>query len=368
MEVNKNITNKKNSTIDIVKGIAIILVVFGHLLQYSIKPSGADFFENLVFKIIYSFHMPLFIFVSGYLLAFSLKRRNIYDTFKSRIRSLIVPYVAWVLIDIIVYLLKIIIENQQLSIIELIKLPIRMLIISPNIWFLFTLFALSCVLLISIKLEKWIGKISYVVIFLLVVIFPSSSRCDIYFIKWFYLFFMVGYFANRFNIARMSIIQSKLLKNIMFSVALVLFIFLISIWTRNDYIYNNRMKFISSNYFNEIIRLAYRYIMAFLGIGIIFYVADFLTKTKLQNTFKSIGFYSIDIFLLQRYIVETGYYTFVKHNYIKFDYNSSLFILVYIPILTIVGLGICIIISKYILRKRKLLNKLLLGNRVKSLF
>lgn len=368
MDINKDRINDKNFTIDIVKGIAIILVVFGHLIQYSIIPSGEDFFENPVFKIIYSFHMPLFIFVSGYLIAFSLKRRNIYDTFKSRVRSLIVPYVAWVTIDIIVDLSKIIIENQQLSVIKLIELPIRMLIISPDIWFLFTLFALNCILIISIKLENWIGKISYLAVFFLVAIFPSNSHCDIYFIKWFYLFFIVGYFANRCNITRMPIIQSKLLKNILFFVAVVLFILLISIWTRNDYIYNNKMNFILSNYFNEIIRLAYRYIVAFLGIGITFYIADFFTKTKLENTFKRIGIYSIDIFLVQRYIIETFYSTFIKHIYIKFDYNSPLFILVYIPVLTIIGTGVCIIISKCVLRKSKLLNKFLLGNRVKSLF
>ena len=61
---------KKNTFIDYLKGIAIILVLVGHCVQYG---SGASFLEdgeywnNIVMKVIYSFHMPLFIAVSGYL-------------------------------------------------------------------------------------------------------------------------------------------------------------------------------------------------------------------------------------------------------------------------------------------------------------
>ena len=48
----------------------IILVIIGHSIQYG---SGSNFiekqmfFNNYLFKFIYSFHMPLFIMISGYL-------------------------------------------------------------------------------------------------------------------------------------------------------------------------------------------------------------------------------------------------------------------------------------------------------------
>lgn len=60
--------------LDIIKGIAIILVVMGHCIQYG---SGNDyytsalFFEENIFKFIYSFHMPLFMLISGYVFGFS---------------------------------------------------------------------------------------------------------------------------------------------------------------------------------------------------------------------------------------------------------------------------------------------------------
>ena len=66
----------RNVYIDIVKAVAIILVVFGHCIQYGSGSeflSSTAFFENKVFIFIYSFHMPLFMLVSGYLFAYSLK-------------------------------------------------------------------------------------------------------------------------------------------------------------------------------------------------------------------------------------------------------------------------------------------------------
>lgn len=53
--------NTRNRSIDAIKGILIFLVVIGHVL-----PGSLD--ENVIRYVIYSFHMPAFFFVSGYLL------------------------------------------------------------------------------------------------------------------------------------------------------------------------------------------------------------------------------------------------------------------------------------------------------------
>jgi len=71
---NLQMQNKRNNTIDIIKAVAIILVCIGHSIQFG---SGFNilseeiFFDNICFKIIYSFHMPLFMLISGYLFYFS---------------------------------------------------------------------------------------------------------------------------------------------------------------------------------------------------------------------------------------------------------------------------------------------------------
>ena len=54
--------NKRSSEFDILKGIAILLVIIGHVCDYLMIGGGWANWH----RIIYSFHMPLFFFVSGY--------------------------------------------------------------------------------------------------------------------------------------------------------------------------------------------------------------------------------------------------------------------------------------------------------------
>ena len=66
--------------IDIARGIAIILMIVGHVVK----------FNGLVWRIIYSFHMPLFIICSGY---FFKKEEKLSECIKKVIKKLILPYV-----------------------------------------------------------------------------------------------------------------------------------------------------------------------------------------------------------------------------------------------------------------------------------
>ncbi|GLB48667.1 acyltransferase family protein [Neptunitalea lumnitzerae] len=69
--------------IDVLKGIAIFLVVFGHTIRQT---------ESLVF--IYSFHMPLFFIISG--LFFNEKKfQNFGDVIIKKARTLLLPYVTF---------------------------------------------------------------------------------------------------------------------------------------------------------------------------------------------------------------------------------------------------------------------------------
>lgn len=84
--------SKRIANIDYVRAIAIILVVAGHVnfANYHIK------------ALIYSFHMPLFFFVSGLVMKENDRNQNIWnvivDTVKKYIPTLVVPYILWAFI------------------------------------------------------------------------------------------------------------------------------------------------------------------------------------------------------------------------------------------------------------------------------
>lgn len=74
--------------IDILKGIAIFLVVLGHMRYY---PNNQPLKDT-----IYSFHMPLFFILAGITSAISLQRTsNLCAFLKKRFFSLFIPYTVW---------------------------------------------------------------------------------------------------------------------------------------------------------------------------------------------------------------------------------------------------------------------------------
>ncbi len=349
----------KDLTISVVRGIAIILVVLGHVIQRSLDPIGQDFFLDPVFKIIYTFHMPLFIFISGYVMFFSLKRRALSEAFIARCKSLLVPFIAWSILGVITALFLNVIDGKTVNLKEFPFALANDLFLHPMIWILSTLFISSALLLFSIMLEKRFGIISYFVICLIVLAVPLNDLFSFYYIKWFYLFYLAGYFANRHSIK----IMKQPLSGFILFLSLAIFAVLASFWVKGDYIYINKMQFIPGNYFNDFLRLVYRALTAFLGILIIFYIGKSLVKTKIGASLDYIGNYSLDIYLIQRYLVEGLYPRFVQKMQFNFDFNSTPILYLVAFLISLVFVGVCIFISNLLIRKNPLLNKLLLGSR-----
>ena len=52
--------NNRNLYIDVQKGLLMVLVIIGHLSYFE--------YESRTITLIYSFHMPAFLIISGYLL------------------------------------------------------------------------------------------------------------------------------------------------------------------------------------------------------------------------------------------------------------------------------------------------------------
>lgn len=78
--------------LDFFKGIAIILVVVGHVIQRNWE-GALD--NHPVYTWIYSFHMPLFFFISGYLINHTFGKKDIGSCLKKKVLALLLPYFVW---------------------------------------------------------------------------------------------------------------------------------------------------------------------------------------------------------------------------------------------------------------------------------
>ena len=82
---------QRDGLFDFMKGGLIFLVVLGHSIAYSFPE---EYLTRWDFRLIYSFHMALFIFVSGYLVAASKKERG-WKWLWHRSFRLLLPYCVW---------------------------------------------------------------------------------------------------------------------------------------------------------------------------------------------------------------------------------------------------------------------------------
>lgn len=121
---------QRDPVIDGIRGVAILLVVLGHSLQHHLT----EFNSNIIFKAIYSFHMPLFIAVSGYL-AFGRIEARLPTLARNKAAHLVIPFLAW---HFITYLMSALHVGQLSN-------PLDwyfQLLVSPDngLWFLWVLF------------------------------------------------------------------------------------------------------------------------------------------------------------------------------------------------------------------------------------
>lgn len=135
-------TKQRYRAIDIAKGVGIILVVLGHTLsQINIDARWV----KILYTLIYSFHMPLFFLLSGFVASKLLNMKTVKERaryIKGRAVRLLVPYfvIGFLYIPIKLKLNQYAVKPFKLS--DTIKLLIGQ---NPDValWFLYVLFIVS---------------------------------------------------------------------------------------------------------------------------------------------------------------------------------------------------------------------------------
>jgi fucose 4-O-acetylase-like acetyltransferase len=187
-----NINAQRIDWIDQAKGIGILLVVIGHMN-----------IPQELSKIIFSFHMPLFFFVSGYLYNEKKYSLNFKDVWQSKLRSLVWPFVTFTILYLIVSALT----NAHSSIESIDYVRLIKGNRSPNtpLWFLTALFSTEVIFsqiirFFSIKMAMSL-ILSMAVIGLVNAYYGHYSlilNLDIAFVT--VLFFSVGWLVRKYSL------------------------------------------------------------------------------------------------------------------------------------------------------------------------
>jgi len=267
------LTSKKNENnyIDFLKGLLIFLVVLGHELQ----SSNLNFDDLFLFKLIYSFHMPFFIVISGYLGNMSLKRSgcSFSKCIIHKLNYLIVPYFLWWIVSEI--------STQTLSMKSIYSLINH---VDQGLWYLYVLFILYISLFISSKLQY-----KYSILFGLLILIPMTNLFGMKLVKWYLSFFIIGMLLFDYQL----VVKNIFIKYIIPIKYLIIILFLISL------IYWRRELMSDSIFSNTYYLYVYKFFVSILGmISVYLLTYKFYSLNCLNDMLNIFGKNSMKIYIL----------------------------------------------------------------------
>lgn len=134
----------KKRFVNFLRGLAIFML-WGHSIQFCCG-GQFDFFENTVFKFIYSFHMSLFMSISGYLFFFSEQKRGMMELIEYKTKGLLYPILMCSILNLLLTTGVCTLREGYSALLG--ATPIT------SLWFLWSVLACSIALAFAVKLSR----------------------------------------------------------------------------------------------------------------------------------------------------------------------------------------------------------------------
>lgn len=279
---------KRNYLLDNLKVVLIFFVVFGHVIEYYIKDNSI---LRIVYVFIYIFHMPLFIFISGY---FS---KNFYRMKRKAIRNLLIPYITF---NMIWYTAVYIGTKENMF---------SLLLPGWTLWYLLSLFFWRIFL-------KYIVKFKHMLVFsffigILIGLVPSvGSILSISRTIVFLPFFLLGYYANEKHLIKIKRLNKTLsIIGILIFLFFAIYIVKMNLFDYKFLYYSYSFSALGVSLLNGVIFRLILYISSIIfGICVISIVPD------RKQSYSSLGKATMNIYVFHIYLVMLVYFFIPKWN------------------------------------------------------
>lgn len=324
-------------TIDIAKGIGIILVVMGHALnQTTTDPKWV----NILHYLIYSFHMPLFFVLSGFLGVKILTMQSFQERVNYILKRAVRLLVPYFVIGFLYIPVKLKLDSYAVMPFEPIDTLKLLIGNNPDVslWFLYILFIVSALSALFVNEENFRSFL-----------YGAGALCAA---SWWvnlpfrtpkYLFFFLAGMWLRLKFEDLQKEgEDYLFQGQTAAVFLILLIFLVL----------NRIYYRTGV---SILKLG----TSFCGIYLTLWFSEYLLRKRsgasLTSMFEKVGSHSMDIYILHEPVMTAV--RIVTWNIMGLHYA------VCIGILFFTALLIPIPLSRFVIRKSRVLNLLFLGER-----
>lgn len=320
---------RRLENLDFIRFIAIFLVVWGHAVQYGL---GKEFVHSNFYspanEWIVSFHMPLFMILSG-LFAHKNLSKDIYSIIKQKFLHLFVPALAWTIVSIIIIAIR---GKNPFDNISL------FVWIFTNYWYITCLILCILTFYIFMKIFKN-DMLACIISVVFSMILPYGHNV---FFSSMLPFFWSGYFImkykNDLNFGWKTIIF-----------CLLSWVFLFKFWSMKDSIYCTPATicqfspfiFMPYNMFVSFFRLVIGLTASIFIIGVFNKLYLLIKDSKIMKLFSFIGRETLPIYLIHNTAIVILTYIFT----LPANTNVYLYNFVYVHIYTFWGLFVSALIT-----------------------
>lgn len=327
---NTTIPRTRLVNFDIAKAICIILVVIGHYI-----PDNAPEWYVMNREFIYSFHMPLFMFASGFIyIAF--KKEESYGHFlMKKVKRLMIPYLVT---SVLIVTIKLLTEGSAYVENPVTVLSYIKVLYSPEagyfLWFIWALWWMFVIVpILKTKRSRLIGFVIALVLHYSPITFTQIFCLEQ--MRQMMVFFMLGVVAYDF-------------KKMYISYAKKLAIPIVLLFAGSEYVY------LCNNFAGGGITLI-RNFVPYFGIATVMYVSTWLSYNKTLVVSKALCWMAPSTYII--YLFHTTFEGFTKaivHQIpLLTNPDNNLWFVVGAIIVIIVGVLGPILLHKYVLARFK---------------
>lgn len=255
---------KRNKSIDFIKGVLIFCVIWGHTsstfmggIMYNL-----DNWLNLFFC---SFHMPLFMGISGYLFYISEGKYKSCKIVNAKLRGLFFPAIIWTLFYSLPACILACLSGNAKDILN------KMWNCRYVYWYLWSLLVCSMAMLVCNKVLK--KELAFLGIFLIEIVFLLLPTDPLYF-AFMWPFFSAGYIWKRMDISVQSIDK----RIVLFCTGL--FFIMLSQYTAQNTVYVESIPLIYGN-IKQLYYALYRILIGLAG-GLVISYGCYILRNRLR--------------------------------------------------------------------------------------
>lgn len=343
------------------KSFAIFLVIYGHAIQYFLSSNYTD---EIMWRIVYSFHMPLFMMLSGYF-AYGAINRPFLSSIAVKARQLLLPLCTVCLLASTIQFFT----TCKLQFFEYFLNNFRI-----SLWFLktaFSCFVLTKIVFMIINLtfisksrwRKLLILITSIIFTQIIPFFDAKIQSFTTGISTMYIAFIIGLIIRRHWDTLVK--NNKVILLITGTIFITMLFFLNQdMWEQSKFI----SAFMNGNIYSGFYLIFLRTYRILIGLsGSIFFIFLFYRllknnpKNKIVYYICDWGQYTLGIYIAQTYILETF---LAKH--VNFDnLNFMMFNFIVAPLISIAVFLLSVSLVK-IAAKWRVTNCLLLGQSLKN--